>query len=469
MSESSQQDATVDTGESASKDLILELSFVPKWAQRPPANLHPDSDTAERAPREPRESRHNAMPSGRPGGGRGRPSGPPRGDFRKSADASSKPRYRVEPAPPPPVDIRFYPDQKAISELARQIQQLKRAFPLMDLASIFTAKPETCCVRIEVAPGAGAFSLYQCKKCGLVTVDKAGALSHILKDHFADYFDKEDVVVDPPTGQFSCVARCGLSGVLLGPPNHHSHAAKVQEIIATRFPSMTLDTYSGQIKILKDPQLIEQWKEESRHRTVYKLKSASGDEPKSAMSYVDAESWLSRNVAPELAQATRRAVMSVALVRRMDASPLLFAIKDAWQRECRFPGEILFALRGALRGRKLLMFKVGHGKDFVTAIHPSALDPNRAVQPIKDVLIYLHAHPGCRRKELLEALRPGKTPDTPEAAEVLQPLTWLVEKGHIIEFFDGTLSVPLAERKPHPVPTAGIAAPASTPVPAPGK
>jgi hypothetical protein len=168
-------------------------------------------------------------------------------------------------------------------------------------------------------------------------------------------------------------------------------------------------------------------------------------------------------------------MMSVALVRRMDASPLLFSIKDAWRRECRFPGAILFALRGALRGRKLLIFKVGHGKDFVTAIHPAPLDPNHVVQPIKDVLIYLHAHPGCRRKELLEALCPGKAPDAPEAAEVLKPLAWLVEKGHIIEFFDGTFSVPLAERKTVPeaapeavteaVPEAAAAADAGVVVP----
>jgi hypothetical protein len=29
----------------------------------------------------------------------------------------------------------------------------------------------------------------------------------------------------------------------------------------------------------------------------------------------------------------------------------------------------------------------------------------------------------------------------------LQPLHWLIERGHILEFFNGTLSVPLVKRR----------------------
>jgi hypothetical protein len=50
-------------------------------------------------------------------------------------------------------------------------------------------------------------------------------------------------------------------------------------------------------------------------------------------------------------------------------------------------------------------------------------------------------------------LCPGETQDSPVALEALAPLRWLVEKGHVIEFFNGTLSVPAT-----PQPRSTIAA-----------
>ena len=69
-------------------------------------------------------------------------------------------------------------------------------------------------------------------------------------------------------------------------------------------------------------------------------------------------------------------------------------------------------------------------------------------EPIREVLNHLREHPGCTRRNLMEALRPGLAPDAPEIKSVLTPLAWLVERGHIIEFFNGTLSVPLGGRPP---------------------
>jgi hypothetical protein len=39
------------------------------------------------------------------------------------------------------------------------------------------------------------------------------------------------------------VARCGLSGTLLAPPNHHSYRTRMEEIRSQRYPHMTPDEY----------------------------------------------------------------------------------------------------------------------------------------------------------------------------------------------------------------------------------
>jgi hypothetical protein len=50
--------------------------------------------------------------------------------------------------------------------------------------------------------------------------------------------------------------------------------------------------------------------------------------------------------------------------------------------------------------------------------------------------------------------------DGEEAGRLLSPLRWLIEKGHVIEFFNGTLSAPSVPSARPPA-----AAPVATPAP----
>jgi hypothetical protein len=92
-------------------------------------------------------------------------------------------------------------------------------------------------------------------------------------------------------------------------------------------------------------------------------------------------------------------------------------------------------------------------------VPPSPLDPEHVVSPIKEVLVYLTAHPGTTREGLLRALCPNAAPDSPESKAVLSPLGWLIERGHIIEFFDGSMAVPLKTMTPSAAPPPKNAAP----------
>jgi hypothetical protein len=99
-------------------------------------------------------------------------------------------------------------------------------------------------------------------------------------------------------------------------------------------------------------------------------------------------------------------------------------------------------MRAAFRHLHLHTFKAGKNINFVTAVKPDPIPPDAAVDSIREVLEFLANHPGSTRQQLVEGLRPGAEKDSPEAHEILNPIRWLVEKGHIIEFFNGTLSVP---------------------------
>ena len=60
---------------------------------------------------------------------------------------------------------------------------------------------------------------------------------------------------DPPKGAFTCVAKCGLTGELLGPPNLHGYDARIREMLRTRFPDMDEAHYRSRIEMVRDSDL----------------------------------------------------------------------------------------------------------------------------------------------------------------------------------------------------------------------
>lgn len=153
-----------------------------------------------------------------------------------------------------------------------------------------------------------------------------------------------------------------------------------------------------------------------------------------------------RHIVPGLVRTAQRAVVPLAVARTFEDAALLASLREALAREDRFPLSLMMALRAAFRHLRLHVFKAGQGRgvNFVTSTPPFPLAAARVVKPIEELLADLHVHPGCTRAELLARLHPGE-PDNSEAnREVLSHLNWLIDKGHVIEFFNGTLAVPLA-------------------------
>ena len=502
MAEDQQQTPSGKPSGSSDSDVVLELNFVPQWARKPPGSSR-YGDFDDRGGDRPRRGGRRGGP---PGGGRERggrdsrdrrPRRDDRGPRRDSRDApgGGQPRFRQGPsheagadshagphrgprpprshedvsAGPAPVGVRFLPEQQALVGLVRQVSGTKRAYPLLDLAALLMSKPGFCFVKLEVNPEIPDLSFYQCKICRTVSMDREQIEAHVLSDHVGDYFDVEETEGDAPTGTFVCVAKCGLSGALLGPPNHHSYGETVRRMHASRFAHMDLNAYKDRIKLSHDPEDVERWKTEAARKTVYRPKQekaseganegaseeASGEaaeerggEDSNSLTQAEAERYLRAEALPKNVNRTKRVVVSEDVAHEIKDLSIKRALRDEWQRESRFPLRLSFALRAAFKHKHLHVFKAGKGKgvNFVTSVPPVPLDPDVAIPSIHDVLLYLNEHPGCTRQQMVEALRPGEDPESDAVKELLQPLHWLVERGHIIEFFNGALSVPLSRR-----------------------
>src|SRR4029079_18729537 len=85
-----------------------------------------------------------------------------------------------------------------------------------------------------------------------------------------DFYQVNVVETDPIKGSFSNVARCRLSGTLLGPTIHHAYHPQLRSLFEQRFSRrMSFADYQRQIEIVSDPAVVERWKEETRKITTY--------------------------------------------------------------------------------------------------------------------------------------------------------------------------------------------------------
>ena len=431
-------------------ELLVNLNFVPQWArQSPQANPYARHEGHERRDDRPeRQSRREISRGPRPPSPGDR-RGPPRGDRNgpRFPPREERVERRFAPPPPPPVQIAFIPERERLARLVHDMHAARRAWPIAEIANRFLANLDACLVKVETyaAPrqepgGKGGTFLYQCSECQAIFLDPGAAEGHVMAKHLDKLFTREDILAEPPAGNFTCVARCRMSGELLGPTNHHGYQEKLQALYRDRYAHMSLDEYRTTIETSRDPAMIEKWKEDSRKQTVYKAK---GVENAPALKRAEAEAEFRAKALPGMIQRAHRFITPARGTRDWDDDGLRRAIQDTWQRESRFPASLMFALRPAFKHMHLHLFKVGGGITFVTPIQPHALAPAHAVAPIREVLEFLHAHPGCTRQQMSEGLRPGAASESPEVIAVLSPLRWLIDRGHVIEFYDGTLAVPM--------------------------
>ncbi len=471
------------------------FDFTPAWAKgkaNDPSRYARFEEQEERRDERrdrgdrPRRDDRGPRPFGKPAEGRLGERGPkpsfggprrddrgPRRDDRPARPSFGGPRRDERPArpftKPLDVDVRILPGQKQLGEFIRKIQSAPyMAYPLKQLAYFFLDHPEACVLRIAPKKDAEPIAFHQCKACGFVAFSEEELMAHVLSAHLGDYYESEEIECEPPKGAFNCVARCGLSGVLLGPPNLHGYDARVREVMRTRYPNMDEASYRARIEMVRDPDVVEEWRKSATKKTIYRRKGAAaaaapvpvpaeGAEGAEAAAPAEtpavpaiereaAEREFRRMFASALMTAPRAVDMTAEMALKSKNLGLVFACRDAIQKEKRFPASLFFALRGAFHHRKLQFFRANdpRGPEFVTAVKPTALDTAHAIPELAELVAYVTANPDQSPAAVVTALGGG---DAAKAQAVKAHIMWLLEKGHLVCYTNGGL-VPPAEH-PH--------------------
>ena len=503
-------------------DLDLEKLFLPAWAQEPAstskyAKYEGESESYERRDRrgDSRGDRGGSRPPRRDGGGgaggggqgRGprpsvggdrRPGGAPggptapagenrfgRGDRRpdrggdrgRSGDFQDR---RPAPLPLPDVDVDLIPDEKGVESLARQIKITGRAYPLFDIAQMILQKPERHTVVFtgrKAGEGKPAQPLFFCALDETLWLTEEESIQHVIRKHFGTFYQTEKTATEPPKGKYTFVGQCGISGVVLGPPNHHDYLNQLRKLHGQRFARMPFDVYKSRIKIVRDEEVVKKWVEDQSWKTEFVCLNVPDALRLGTMAEVEKHF---REVHKDaIIKQVETYTLSGSAARNLRSPELTRLVRSAWEDQRRFPLQTATVLSQQFASRGLQFFKVNKAVTHVCVARPHYLDlvATPVSDGVKRIVEYINAHPKTNRRQLIEALAPspavapivvvpveapvaGEAPAaavaapepvqaTAEQASLGADLHWLIHQGHVIEFATGVLET---AKKPLPKP-----------------
>jgi hypothetical protein len=341
-----------------------------------------------------------------------------------------------------PIDVHFLPERDRLGAVVRSVHAVKRAFPLPYLASLFLDTPAHHLLKLETRPvkDGEPLTFFQCKETKALFLSRDALVDYLVRNRLDAHYEKVETTGEPPAGNFVCVGRLRRGGALLGPPNYHGYNERLMELFRQHGGGMSIDQFRGQIEMVRDPEMIEAWKKEAC--TLVRFRPVETPEAEATLTRAQAEAEFLTRHAPALIATSSKVILPGTAVALIDDPQLRQVIDAAWNRETRFPLSLILALRPAFKRMRLHLFRAGRDETFVTAIVPKPLDAEHAIPAIKQMVEQITSHPGRTRAQLLEQLLPGISPDDPAAAEHVNALVWLVDKGHIIEFYNGVYALP---------------------------
>src|SRR6184192_3571086 len=347
--------------------------------------------------------------------------------------------------------IRFLPYSPAFESVVAQIKSGSVAYSLFALARLLLEKPGRYEVRLTAKAEA---PLYQLGEDGAVSVNREFLERNAFRFAQRDFYQIEVVESDPIKGNFSNVARCRLSGTLLGPTNHHTYQPQLRSLYEQRFSRrMSFVDYQRQVEIVSDTTLVERWKEEARKVTSYK--TLREENPVTFSSAVEAERHFRSHYLPGLIRSIEEATIGGAMSRRLPHTMLNRAIEEAWAGETRSPSNMMQELASQFRQNGLHIFRHRRGMLFVSPIRVRAFVHEQAgVSPLVNAILEaVSATVGINRKQLFEKVaRNSASEDAePRRLALASDLRWLINEGYLIEFNDGSLDLPRVKAKPQEV------------------
>lgn len=442
-----------DSDKDPLSSLLSSFALGPAWARA--AGSQPEKIVrGEEKPRRDSGRGDSRDSDGRRGGFRDRDSDdrgrkPFRGKGGRFDDRRDGPPRFQETPPAEGVRVTLVPDAQAVHLIGKEVHQVARVYPLFDVAKILLAERCRCRAVFEVQDSRPP--LFKGKLDESLFLTREEAARHLWNSELKTRFiDEEIVEVDPPNGNFQAVAKCGLTGMWLGPPNFHTYQVNLRRLHRECFPTMPFAAYSAKVRTERGEEAVNAWLETMKKKTRWRIKG--DDEEAWIEDRSEAERALAARVFDEAFETTHRAEVNAAIPPKHLSASLLVSLKLAGNHARNHPAILIPAVCKAVEAEHLPVFK-RQGKLFTGPARPHPLPPGQTLAERPAIIVeWIRANPPAKLEGLWKAVLPEGSSAPP--AEYAADLFWLLHQGHILLFTDDTLVVQEIRENPAPDPNA---------------
>jgi hypothetical protein len=308
------------------------------------------------------------------------------------------------------VTVALVPETAGVDSLARQIRVTGRAYPLFDIAHLILAKPERYSVTVssrKSPEGQALQPLFVCAIDDTLWLSADEAVAWALDKHFGLFYQAERTQIEPPKGTYTFVAQCGMSGIILGPPNHHDYQNRMRRLHQERFSRMPFEAFKARVRIVRDEAVVKKWIEEQSFKTEYVCLNMP--EPLRLGSREEVERHFRETHAPNIIKQVETHHLGGQASRNLRCSGLYRAVRQSWEDQRRFPIQVATVLSQQFASRGLQFFKVDRTVTHVAVARPHYLDLEAAPvsEGVRRIVEFINANPKCTRKKLLDSLAPA--------------------------------------------------------------
>jgi len=414
-----------DTPNTGAIDLsaLESLSFGPNWGsgETPKTTSRDRGDDRPRGKRSGGSGRGERSGGNRPGGGKDRrPDRPPRRrDGAGQGHEGERPRrgggrggdkpQGERPLFHPIVEVLFYPADEPFKALSKAIRDSRRTFELFEVARAILDKEERFVVVLQPRKDAAKKDTLPQKffvsQPDYIPFEREeDAVGHVIANHLDTFFEIEEVEVEPPKGNFPFVNRCGVTGVLLGPPNYHRYQQLVQEHHAARLAHMPFSRFESRIEQVKDEAVVQEWVDSMKKLTRYRVRDRKDGEPEVIESMEGVRLFLINHRGEAVVREQDQARFPGAQIQNMPQSGLRRSVESALEQQRRFPLDTANNLRGRLRRMNFTIYKRGSkGVSWVSGVKRKFRDEGTVfAESLQQLIDFIEHHPNIRVGDLPE-------------------------------------------------------------------
>jgi hypothetical protein len=352
-----------------------------------------------------RDRRSGGRPSGVHSGGRGgqsdrRGQGAPRGRGEGRHDSRGEGGRGRSAAPAyfePTIKVDLYPQDEAFEALINRLRSSARTYQLFDIAQLLLEKPDRYIVVVSPKPVKGnePAPLYYSVPGHLPFETEEDAINHVMANYLDQFFEIEEIEVEPPKGNFQMVNRCTITSELLGPPNYHRYQEFLQRHYTARITGMSFEQFTARVESSKDQEHIDAWLESMKKGARYTVKDHQEGESESFDTLEAVRHFFLQQRKDKVVGSGESVRFAGRDIERLPKGDIRRSVEAYVESQKHFPLDSANNIRGRLRRHKFAVYKKGSkGVSFVCAVKRKFRDSKTIfTESISDLIDFIEKHP----------------------------------------------------------------------------